>query len=422
MRLIAAENGGLVRGNRHGFWNDINKKCLIATITGALSLVTPDESSQRDERYLLTRWRFSRLDFSSMSGVRQRKIRYPVGPIPGGHLETPIQPCGPSQKTIKRLFSVSGNQCAFPSCPTKLVLDATIIGEICHIRSPKPNGPRHDPRLSPEECHAFENLILMCANHHKVIDDNEDAYAVERLEKIKVDHESLAQRLPDAQVNAIALILSSAQSASITAQTVTAGSIHFHSPAPLANYDLSLARAAAAREFLSPELARILTQQLFIFDRAIVNFLCASTESLAPGDHWTTFLPSNPSLYPTATEIRDLPKEDATLLAEFYDSLHGIENMVSRWHDAETLWDMNMWNVLMQSAGDNVKMGVKAVERFCPTRQYSPLMPASGSLIERARVSMNIMQRTMAAHLERWTKKMAPPPPTTPAGPMRRRT
>lgn len=337
-------------------------------------------------------------------------------------MQTPNKPSGPSQKTIKRLFSVSGNRCAFPRCTTELVQDVTIIGEICHIRSPKPTGPRHDPNLSPEECHAFENLILMCANHHKVIDDDEDVYTVEGLEKMKTGHESSARPLPDAQIsNAVNLILSIAQSGGITAQTVTAGSIHFHSPAPLENNDSSLARAAAAREFLSPELARILSQQIFIFDRAIANFLCASTETPAPGDHWTTFRPSNPSLYPTANEIRDLPKEDATLLAEFYDSLHGIENMVFRWHETETLWDMNMWNVLMQSVGDSVKRGVKAVERFCPTRQCSSLMPAFGSLIERAGVSMNNMQRTMAAHLERWTKKMTPPPPT-PGGPMRRRT
>ena len=338
-------------------------------------------------------------------------------------METPNQLSGLRQKTVKRLFAVSGNQCAFPRCTTELVRGATIIGEICHMRSPKPNGPRHDSQLSLAACHEFENLILMCANHHKVIDDDEHAYTVGRLVKMKRDHESAMKPLSDSEItSAVDLIMSVGQSGGITAQTVNAGSIHFHPPAHPAGNVSTQARSAAAREFLSPELARILGQQIFIFDRAIANFLCASTGNLPPGDHWTTFRPSKPSLYPTSAEIRDLPKEDAVSLAEFYDSLHGIDNMVSRWHESETVWDMNVWNVLMQSVGDSVKMGVKVVERFCPTRQYNSLMPASGTLLERAHLSMTNMQRTMDAHLERWTKKMNTTPPAPPARPMRHRS
>ena len=42
----------------------------------------------------------------------------------------------PSQRTIKRLFAVSGNRCAFPNCQTHLSDEhGIIIGEICHIEA-----------------------------------------------------------------------------------------------------------------------------------------------------------------------------------------------------------------------------------------------------------------------------------------------
>ena len=54
---------------------------------------------------------------------------------------------GPSVATIKRLFAVSGNRCAFPGCTTPLVdpTSGKVTGRICHIRARNPQGPRHDP-------------------------------------------------------------------------------------------------------------------------------------------------------------------------------------------------------------------------------------------------------------------------------------
>jgi hypothetical protein len=97
----------------------------------------------------------------------------------------------PSAVTIKRLFAVSGNRCAFPGCqiPISDEENATIIGEICHIEADKPGGERYNPMQSDKERQAFENLILMCANHHKVIDSNPESYMIEGLKEIKTHHE-----------------------------------------------------------------------------------------------------------------------------------------------------------------------------------------------------------------------------------------
>lgn len=99
-------------------------------------------------------------------------------------------PARPSDATIKRLFGVSGNQCAFPGCANPLVdgPSATVTGEICHIRAHRPGGPRFDPEQPAAERHAFENLLLMCPIHHKVIDSVPETYPVVYLQDVKANH------------------------------------------------------------------------------------------------------------------------------------------------------------------------------------------------------------------------------------------
>ncbi|HEY0428424.1 MAG TPA: hypothetical protein VGC76_11640 [Pyrinomonadaceae bacterium] len=101
----------------------------------------------------------------------------------------------PSLPTIKRLFAVSGNQCAFPKCPLPLVDEDSgkVTGRICHIKAQNAGGARYDASQTDEERHGFDNLVLMCPIHHDVIDSDEDSYTVERLLKIKSEHEGAFQ-------------------------------------------------------------------------------------------------------------------------------------------------------------------------------------------------------------------------------------
>jgi len=107
-------------------------------------------------------------------------------------MSTNAGPKEPSRPSVKRLFAVSGNRCAFPKCATPLVdpQSVSIVGEVCHIKGDKPGAARYDPNQSNEERHGFDNLLLMCNVHHKVIDDDEAAYTVERLVQMKKDHET----------------------------------------------------------------------------------------------------------------------------------------------------------------------------------------------------------------------------------------
>ncbi len=97
----------------------------------------------------------------------------------------------PTQKTVKRLFAKSRNQCAFPGCSIPLVEDSgTVTGEIAHITGVSANGPRFDPKQTDVERHSFDNLILLCGRHHRVIDFEVEKYSVACLLKIKHEHES----------------------------------------------------------------------------------------------------------------------------------------------------------------------------------------------------------------------------------------
>jgi hypothetical protein len=95
----------------------------------------------------------------------------------------------PTAATIKRLFAVSGNRCAFPGCTAALVTDNTVTAEICHIEAQNSKGPRYNPAQTDEERHGFDNLLLLCGDHHKVIDADPATYTVERLREIRAAHE-----------------------------------------------------------------------------------------------------------------------------------------------------------------------------------------------------------------------------------------
>ncbi len=105
-----------------------------------------------------------------------------------------------SNKTRKILWGRSGNQCAI--CKHELVIDATVqdddsvVAEECHIISERERGPRHDPSYPKEKLDSYENVILLCRIHHKMVDDQEDTYKTDILRQMKSNHEvSVARKL-----------------------------------------------------------------------------------------------------------------------------------------------------------------------------------------------------------------------------------
>jgi hypothetical protein len=96
----------------------------------------------------------------------------------------------PSWKTIKKLFAVSHNQCAFQNCESPVVEESdSITGVVCHIKARSIGGPRYDAQQTEEERHSFANLILLCSRHGKIIDSEPERYTVDKLREMKRQHE-----------------------------------------------------------------------------------------------------------------------------------------------------------------------------------------------------------------------------------------
>ena len=103
----------------------------------------------------------------------------------------------PTQTDLRILFQRSGNRCAFPGCNNQLDFPANqqdgavVLSEVCHIVSRAKHGPRFDDALPMEERDKYENLILLCREHHTIVDRQPATYTAERLREIKSKHEQL---------------------------------------------------------------------------------------------------------------------------------------------------------------------------------------------------------------------------------------
>ena len=100
---------------------------------------------------------------------------------------------------IRRLDKLSGNECAEPTCIKKLIAEdgQSIISKICHIEAASKKGPRWNGKMTDDERRDFSNLILLCDEHHIIIDnkDNELKFPVSLLKKWKTEHEAKILRL-----------------------------------------------------------------------------------------------------------------------------------------------------------------------------------------------------------------------------------
>jgi SMODS-associated and fused to various effectors sensor domain len=101
------------------------------------------------------------------------------------------------QKIQSALWARAGGRCQYRGCNEDLVGDLIsgredgTFGFIAHIVGDSVEGPRGDAVRSPLLARALENLMLMCARHHKLIDVvNVDAHPEAVLLAMKVEHEN----------------------------------------------------------------------------------------------------------------------------------------------------------------------------------------------------------------------------------------
>ncbi len=101
------------------------------------------------------------------------------------------------QKVQSALWARAGGRCQYRGCNKDLIGDLIsgredgTFGFVAHIVADSADGPRGDPARSPLLAKSLENLMLMCARHHKLIDvDDVAAHTETVLLGMKAEHES----------------------------------------------------------------------------------------------------------------------------------------------------------------------------------------------------------------------------------------
>lgn len=100
---------------------------------------------------------------------------------------------------LKPLIALTRNMCAMhdhaPSCDGfSLVRNDIFVGEIAHIAAAEEGGKRWDATMDDDQRNSNENLIVLCPNHHTLIDSDEDTYTTPMLLEAKRTHEESADQ------------------------------------------------------------------------------------------------------------------------------------------------------------------------------------------------------------------------------------
>lgn len=80
--------------------------------------------------------------------------------------------------------------------------DTANFAENAHIHAVGKNGPRHVDEMSKEEINKIENLMLLCAEHHHLIDTKPENYPDNTLIDCKKHHEERIRKITEIQDDA----------------------------------------------------------------------------------------------------------------------------------------------------------------------------------------------------------------------------
>lgn len=104
---------------------------------------------------------------------------------------------------LTALTSLAQGRCYAPGCEEPLfkVMGRHRVNnfQVAHIHALKEGGARFNPSLTVEQRNAFDNVLLLCDGHHKVVDRLEpEKYSAELLRQWKADREApgMATLLP----------------------------------------------------------------------------------------------------------------------------------------------------------------------------------------------------------------------------------
>lgn len=104
----------------------------------------------------------------------------------------------PNGATKLKLFTESAGFCQNPACNTPLFPDGfenfPHIAEMAHIFAAVDGGPRTNEELTAGERGAYENIILLCANCHTLVDKTPAEHPASLMSAWKREHVAKVER------------------------------------------------------------------------------------------------------------------------------------------------------------------------------------------------------------------------------------
>lgn len=147
-----------------------------------------------------------------MARARSKKVSVPSQPA---RSTSPVRTVRRIPEATKILLAVrSGGRCQFPGCNKytfehALTLRDGNFSERAHVVAFSEAGPRGRAGERPEDIHDISNLMHLCFDCHKLVDDNPTEYPRSVLEAYKAEHESRIRHVtglgPDLRTSVVQL-------------------------------------------------------------------------------------------------------------------------------------------------------------------------------------------------------------------------
>lgn len=109
--------------------------------------------------------------------------------------KSPIIPARKVPEKLQRmLWGLSAGRCEFAGCNKDLFQHSTTLlqgnfAAVAHIVAFREDGPRGQTGTRPAQIHDLDNLMLLCPECHKLIDDRPEEFTHKVLAAYKFDHE-----------------------------------------------------------------------------------------------------------------------------------------------------------------------------------------------------------------------------------------
>lgn len=171
-------------------------------------------------------------------------------------------------RDLKLLWGFSAARCNHPECKIVCIAEGTsnekdaVFGKIAHIYAHSDGGPRSNPNLSPSDRDKYENWILLCSNHHDIIDKQPDSYPADKLNTWKENHEAWVH---DNLVTAMPNV-------SFAELEIVTKAIISNPVAPTENYSIIPPKEKLAKNSLSPKVEQLVIMGM-VKSKEVQNFI-----------------------------------------------------------------------------------------------------------------------------------------------------